>query len=359
MTNKLIYPLLALLLTACSSESDQAQITEKPIRPVRFITIEQQQDGNTRTFSGSAQSSEESKLSFRVAGTINKIHVDIGQPLKKGQVIAELDPSQYLIQAQQSRANLAQARANQRNAEANFERVKNLYETNSTSRNELDSARANAESTRAQANANRQALDLSLLNVNYTKLKATTDCNVATKETEINEFVSSGQTVVNVTCGKAIEVQLAVPESSIALIEANMPATVSFSALPNQHFDAKVSEVGIASNGGATYPVTVILDQQPNNLRPGLAAEVSFNFKQKGQHLVIPSASVSEDTQGRYVYTLHPADKPGTAIIKRQAVTIGELTPNGLEITQGLSINDRVVTAGVNIVRDGLTVHAE
>ena len=359
MTHKLIYPLLALLLTACSSESDQTDVAEKPIRPVRFITIEQQQEGNIRTFSGSAQSSEESNLSFRVAGTITKIHVDIGQSLKKDQVIAELDPSQYRIEAEQSRANLAKAKANQRNAEANFERVKNLYETNSTSRNELDSARANAESTRAQTNAYRQALDLSLLNVNYTRLKATTNCNVVTKEAEINEFVSSGQTVVYVACGKASEVQLAVPESSIALIKADMPATVRFSALPDQAFDAKVSEVGIASSGSSTFPVTVVLDQQPNNIRSGLAAEVSFSFKPQGQHFIVPSSSVSEDTQGRYVFTLHPAEKPDTAIVKRQAVVIGELTPNGLEITQGLSINDRVVTAGVNAVREGLTVRTE
>lgn len=358
MTLKHIYPLLALLLTACGSDSDQP-LAEKPIRPVRAMTIEQQQDGNIRTFSGTAQSGEESKLSFRVAGTINKIHVDIGQPLKKGQMIAELDPSQYQIQAEQSKATLAQSKANQRNAEANFERVKNLYETNSTSRNELDSARANAESTRAQANAYRRALELSLLNVSYTKLKATTDCNVATKETEINEFVTSGQTVVNVICGKAIEVQLAVPESSIALIKDNMPSTVNFSALPNQFFEAKVSEIGIASNGSSTYPVTVILNNQPDDLRPGLAAEVSFKFKQKGQRFIVPSASVSEDTQGRYVFTLHPADKADNAIVKRQSVTIGELTPNGLEITDGLKIGDRVITAGVNVVSDGLTVRAE
>lgn len=359
MMIKRIFPLIfVLLLPACSNDNDQ-DIAEKPIRPVRFMTIDQQENGNTRTFSGTAQSSEQSKLSFRVSGTITKINVDIGQQLKKGQIIAELDPSQYRLEAQQSRANLVQAQANQRNAEANFERVKNLYETNSTSLNELDSARANAESTRAQTNASHQALDLSLLNVRYTQLKATTDCNVASKETEINEFVSSGQTVVNVTCGKAIEVQLAVPESSIALIEPDMPAITSFSALPNQKFEAKVSEVGVASSGSSTYPVTVTLKQQPDNLRPGLAAEVSFTFKQQQQHIVVPSSSVSEDTQGRYVYVLQSADKPGLAIAKRQTVTVGELTPTGLEITEGLKINDRVITAGISVVRDGLTVRAD
>jgi multidrug efflux system membrane fusion protein len=358
MTLKYGYPLLAIFLTACGSDSEN-QIIEKPIRPVRSITIEQQQQGSIRTFSGTAQSGEESKLSFRVSGTVNKIHVDIGQQLKKGQIIAELDPAQYQIQAEKSKATLAQSKANQRNAESNFERAKNLYETNSTSRNELDSARANAESTRAQTNAYRLALELSLLNVNYTKLKATTDCNVATKETEINEFVTSGQTVVKVICGKAIEVQLAVPESSIALIKDNMAASVNFSALPNQSFEARVSEVGIASNGSPTYPVTVILTHQPEELRSGLAAEVSFNFKQKEQRFIVPSASVSEDTQGRYVFTLQPAENIGNAIVKRQSVAIGELTPSGLEITEGLKINDRVITAGVNVVRDGLVVKAD
>ena len=238
------------------------------------------------------------------------------------------------------------------------ERLKGLYENNNASRNDLDSARATAESSKAQVSASRKALELARLNVSYTNLKASESCGVADVLTEMNENVSAGQTIVSVTCGEQLDVELAIPESMIALIKRDMNASVSFSAIPDQTFSAKVTEVGVASTTGATYPVTVALKDQVEGLRSGLAAQVSFEFEMNGgsKNLILPAVSVGEDVSGRYVFVVDNTEEQGVGQVRRQAVKTGELTPKGLEILEGVNDGDKVVVAGVNIIREGLKV---
>ena len=349
--------ILLSLLAACSGDNDET-IEEAPLRPVRYMTVAPIEAGTMRTFSGLAKSGQESNLSFRVGGVIQSLPIEVGDQLKAGQLIAEIDPSQYQLEAQQAVANLSQAEATMRNAQANFERVKGLYENNNASRNDLDSARATAESSEAQVSAARKALELARLNVSYTRLKASEACGIADVLTELNENVSAGQTIVAVTCGDQLDVELAVPESMIALIKRDMNASVNFSAIPDKTFPAKVTEVGVASTTGATYPVTVALMENVEGLRSGLAAQVSFEFDMNGgeTNYILPAVAVGEDVAGRYIFMVDSTQEKGVGQVRRQAVTTGNLTPKGLEIIEGVKEGDRVVIAGVNVVRDGFKV---
>ncbi len=349
--------MLSSLLLACGDSADQIT-NEVPLRPVRYVTVSLIEQGTMRTFSGLAKAGQESNLSFRVGGTIQSIPIEVGDRLQAGQLIAEIDPSQYQLEAQQAVANLSQAEATMRNAQANFERVKGLYENNNVSRNELDTARATAESSKAQVSAARKVLELARLNVSYTELKASESCDVADVLTEMNENVSAGQTIVSVTCGEQLDVELAVPESMIALIKRDMKATVSFSALPDKVFSAKVTEVGVATTTGATYPVTVALQDRADGLRSGLAAQVSFELDMHDgdKNYILPAVAVGEDIAGRYVFLVDATQEKSIGLIRRQAVTTGDLTPTGLEIIDGVSDGDKVVVAGVSVIREGFKV---
>ncbi len=347
-----------LLLTACNNNTDDEQIIEPALRPVRYVTVSPLDLGTIRTFSGLAKAGQESNLSFRVSGSIQSIPIKVGQQLESGQLIAQVDPSQYQLEAQQASANLSQAESTLRNMQASFERVKGLYENNNASRNDLDAARASSESSAAQVRAARKALELARLNVSYTKLKANEACNVAQVLTEVNENITAGQTIVAVTCGDRLEVDLSIPESMIALIKRGMKSTVSFSAMPNKRYAATVTEVGVAATSGATYPVTVALNDKPDGFRSGLAAQVSFEFDadKKQEHIIIPAVAVGKDTIGEYVFLATQSDQEGIAVVKRRSVVVGELTPQGLEIIDGVSEGDKVITAGVNVIRDNLEV---
>ncbi len=343
---------------------EQETIDEKPrLRRVKYQEIKTNNLGSSRTFSGLAKGSQEVNLSFKIAGTIQSLPIKVGEQLKARQLIAQLDPSQYELQVQQAEAALAQASAGLRNARAAFERLKGLYENNNASRNDLDAARASADSNQAQVRAANKGLELARLNLSYTQLKSNKNCSVAEVNVENNENVSSGQSIAKVSCGQQMDVEIAVPGLYLASIKQSMPVDVTFSTLPGKTLVATVSEVGVASSaGGATFPVTVSLENNPRGLRSGMVAEVSFYFSRQTTTetiIMVPTIAVSEDIQGRFVYIVEVGDTKDVGIIKRRKVSIGELTSNGLEVTEGLALNDKVVIAGVTVIRDGLKVRID
>ena len=345
-------------LTACEQEQVVAEI---PLRPVKSITISAAAAERERDFAGTSKSSEEARLSFKVAGSIKSRSVNVGDMITPGTIIAELDATPYELQAQQARANLASSEAAKRNADANYQRLRNLYENNNASRNELDSARANAESNQAQVKANQKALEIAELNVQYTKLIANNDCSIASVSVEVNENVSAGQEIVRANCGSTLEVEIAVPESLIQGIVQNTPAQITFTSIPDQSFTGRVTEVGVAATGGgSTFPVTVKIDNEHPELRSGLAANIRLTTQaattQNGNLIIIPAHAVVQDSQGRHVFLLEPGDEQGVGIVRRQDVEIGELTSAGLEIKQGLNDGDELITAGLTVVNDGMKV---
>ncbi|MDH3275774.1 MAG: efflux RND transporter periplasmic adaptor subunit, partial [Gammaproteobacteria bacterium] len=222
-----------LMVSACGKSDDSV---EERLRPVRYMTVTDASVFRDRSFSGTSKSSRESRLSFKVSGTVVNVPVQIGQRLNAGELIAEIDAASYVLQAQQAQASLVEAQANDRRAAANYERTKGLYANDNASLNDLESARAQAESAGAQVRAASKALEIARLNVSYTKLTADTDCSIASLDIEVNENVASGQQVAAVSCGDAFEVTLDLPESLIGSVNATTPVTVRFGSIPGQEF---------------------------------------------------------------------------------------------------------------------------
>jgi membrane fusion protein, multidrug efflux system len=342
-------------ITACSKDTEE--VSAPHLRPVRIIVVSNNGAVRERTFSGVSRSTQESRMSFKVSGTVIELPVQVGDQLKQGDLIAGLNRSSYELQAEQAEASLEQARANKRNTDASYRRVKELYGNTNASKNDLDAARANAESAGAQVRSASKSLEIAQLNRSYTRLTAATDCTVASVDVDLNENVSAGGQIAKVNCGAGIEVNVGIPESLIAQFEQGMPAIVRFNAIPNKEYTGKVTEVGIASGGSsATYPIVIVLDDYDRAVRPSMAAGVTFAFaSQQSSAHVIPASAVINDERGVFVFLADPAAND-TATIRRQAVETGELTAKGIEIIAGLKEGDRVVTAGTSIIREQQTV---
>ncbi len=344
------------LFIFCGKEKQEQEI----IRPVRYIQVYSTGGSRVRTFTGVAQAGVESKLSFKVPGTVKKINVLVGDTVTNGQLIAILDPSDYELQVQQADAALTQAKAQERNASLNFERIRALYESNNISKSSYDAARASNESTQAAVKAAEKQLELAKLQLSYTKLIAPVSGAIAAVNIEVNENVAAGQPIVMLTSGLQIEVKFSIPEVLITQMNEGSKVTVTFDAIPNREFSATVMEVGVAATAiGTTYPVTVRLDEKDDAIRPGMAATVACRFESQDERerFVIPSHAVAEDRMGRFVYVVKPVtDEPGFGVVQRRPVTIGELTADGIEIFEGLVDGELVVTAGVSRISDSLKV---
>lgn len=348
------------VLSGCDKE---IEAVDEQLRPVRYMVVENPLALRTRTFTGSSKSAQQSRLSFKVAGTVVKMPVQVGDALKAGDLVARLDPSQYELQLQQSQASLMQSQASARNAESNYERVKGLYENDNASRNDLDGARASAESARAQTRSAQKSQELASLNLSYTQLRVDAPCSIASLAVEINENVSAGSQIAQVNCGQELEVIIEVPESLIADIRQNMAVDIRFDAMANKTFKGQVAEVGVSSSEtSSTFPVSVRLDRDLDNpdlsLRSGLAAEVTFTIAVDTMvdRYLVPLASVVNDVEGPFVFIADPVEQQGEALVSRHNVQLGELRDKGIEILSGIETGDRVITAGVSVVRDGQRV---
>ena len=346
-----------LLLGLCACEPEEPE--QAPvIRPVRSMTVRSLTAERVRKFSGSVRAGLESRLSFRVAGTVQQLPVAVGQRVEKGQTIAKLDSKDYQLRVQEAEAALTQTRAQERNASANYERVRALYENRNASRNDLDAARAAFESTRASVDSVEKRLELAKRQLTYTTLRAPVDGAISSVKVEVNENVGAGQVIAVVASGSRPEVEVGIPESLIVKVREGDRAVVTLEALPGRELEATVTEVGVSSTGTATtFPVTVKLDDQTREIRPGMAAEVAIRFEsdETGARIVVPPVSVGEDRTGRFVFVLDEASE-GIWTARRRPVTVGELSSAGIEIIDGLEVGARIVTAGVSRIRDGQTV---
>ena len=354
-----VYPLLvAILIVAGCGPSDDA--FEERLRPVRYLTVSDVSAFRDRNFSGTSKSSRESRLSFKVSGTIINVPVQIGQRLNAGALIAEIDPASFLLQEQQAQATLVEAQANDRRASANYERTKGLYANSNASLNDLESARAQAESASAVVRAASKDLEIARLNVSYTKLKAAADCSIASLNVEVNENVAAGQQVAAVSCGDEYEVTLDLPESLIGSIDEWTPVVVRFGAIPDDEFSGVVSEIAVASTAGsAAFPVVISIIGSHPALRSGLAADVTFKFDSAASQdggVLLPVTAVINDPGGTFVFVAEPTETDGEAYVRRRRVTLGELSESGIEIAEGLAVGDRVITAGISVIRDGQRV---
>jgi len=345
----------AVLLASCGGEAPEPA----PVRTVRVEPVVATEGSRTRTFAGTARSGLESRLSFKVPGTLASVAVKVGDRVRAGQTIATLDPRDYRLQVEDAEAALQQARARERNARATLDRVRGLYENSNASQTDYDGARAEYDSASAQVDSLNKKVELARSQLDYTRLRSPRDGAISQVGVEVSENVQPGQAIATLTAGTRPEVEIAVPEAFIGRIEEGQNVTVRFDALPDRAFPARVTEVGVTSTGAATtYPVTVQLADAGAGIRPGMAAEVAIAFDtgDGSPTILVPSFAVGEDREGVFVYVAERSGEGREAIARRRPVRVGDLTADGIEIRDGLAEGDLLVTAGVSQLRDGMEV---
>ena len=351
--------LLAAGLAAGCAEPPATDSTE--VRPVRYARALVAGSGRARTFAGVAQAASEQDLAFRVAGTVTAVEVDVGSRVRRGQVLARLDSGDLELRRQQAEAGVAQAHAQARNARASYERVVALYESGIASMSDLDAARASYESANASETSAATALRLAEQQVAYARLVAPGDGSITRVAVDVNEAVRAGQPVIVVIdAGGSPEVRVTVPEAFIGGLQVGRSAQVVFGAVPDRTFDATVSEVGTASEGAAGFAVFVRLDAAGDaaGVRPGMAAEVTFTVQGRvgAAGVLVPPEAVGQDQKGRFVFVLTRPDAQNIATAERRSVRTGALTPDGLEVLDGVRDGELVATAGLATLTPGQRV---
>lgn len=341
-------------LASCGSKKEEEKID---LRTVRHETIELKSPVEALSFTGDIKSAVEPEVSFRVPGNIEKMNFNLGQSVKKGEVLATLDKIDYEIQLRKAESSYETARASQIEAQSSYNRIKELYQNDSVSKSEFDSAKAGMDSTAASLRVAAEGIKYAKRQLKYTVLRSSISGTVAVKVSEVNENVAAGQPVYVLNTDADLQAISFVPESAIGQINIGSQVNIYAGALRKDYL-GKVIEVGTSSlQYGATYPVKVAVLDTDKRLRSGMSVVVDFNKDEISEKnkIFIPMDVVLKDANINYVFIVEKTEE-GIGVIKRVEIKVGDITNKGLEVLEGLSEGDELITAGMTKLEDGQQV---
>ncbi len=343
--------LLVLFLSSCRKEEKTVQ---KPaIRPIRTVVVGAPDADRERSFSGIARASVETKLSFRVGGEIERLPVVIGRKVKKGDLVATLDATDFKLALNQAKAGLALAEAQLNRAKADYERDRQLYEAEDISRSQLDRSIASWRSSKAQVDSAGESVNLARRKLSYTTLRAPMGGSIASVPVEAHQTVGAGRTVATLTSGGEMEIEVGIPESLITRIAVGDPATVVFDAIAGKTLEARVKEVGVQASDAAVYPVTLRINERNDRLRPGMVGEITLNFTADEAYITIPLVAVVTNPGGKRFVWIYGKEK-GT--VSKREITVGKLTSRGLQVEAGLTAGEIIAVRGVHRLSENMKV---
>jgi len=380
----------AAALTSCRGEVKAA--FDQPPVPVQVRTPAVVERPESVSASGSVEGSETADVAFLVGGKVLRVLVEEGQHVAKGQLLAEIEPTDYrnafntatarktaaLAVSERADAGLRkqeleQARIDFERAEDEYRRMKILVERKSLPPNDFtkfeaaynaakeryemaqegtrkeDRATAVAQSHAADAQASEESKRLS-----DTRLLAPISGNIAMRRVDPGQTVAAGVPVFSIAELNPVKVRVGVPEAEIAKVRRGAPAEITAPSLDGRRFTGKVAIIGVASEPASrTYTVKILVPNPGPVLLAGMVAEAHIFGPAKVRSLTLPGEAVVPDSQGAPMVFVYTADRKR---VYGRRVEVGPPVGNEVEIRSGLSGGEQVVVAGQQKVREGSIV---
>jgi RND family efflux transporter MFP subunit len=342
------------LLSACSKPAP----SEEPIRAVKVLTVGVEGMRAGGEFAGEVRARVESRLGFRVGGKIVRRQVELGQRVKAGEILAQLDPQDYQLAAQAAKAQVTAAATNRDLAAADFKRYKELRDQNFISGAELERRDAALKAAQAQLDQAQAQGSAQGNQAAYTTLVADVSGVVTAVEAEQGQVVAAGTPVVRIAQDGQRDVVFAVPEDKVAQIKIGSGVDVrAWGAKEAIH--GAVREVAASADPVTrTFGVKVAL---PVKDALALGATVSVwpqALDRSGVQVIkLPTSALRQDGQSSAVWVLDTS----SMTVKLQPIQIATADGNDVIVAGGLQPGMQVVSAGVHVLSPGqkVTIYRE
>jgi RND family efflux transporter MFP subunit len=341
---------MALALAGCGAEAAK----EPEVRPVRTLVVTPKALTDDRRAIGEIKPRHESDLGFRVAGKIVARTAEIGQEVKKGDLLARLDEQDFRRKLQSAEADVAAAEAVLAEAEAAEGRSRQLLAQGHTTRAQYDVAVKNQRSAEAKLASAKASLQIAKDQLAYAELRADFDGVVTAVTGEPGQVINIGQTIVRLARPEEKDAVFAIAESVFGQRRPDERPELIVSLLSNATISAEgvVREISpVADAATRTYQVKVALRNPPEQMRFG--ASVEGRLKAEAAAAIVLPGSALFDKGGQPAVWVFDKAKGAVAL---RAVTVARYETDRVVIGGGLAAGDIVVTAGVNRLREGQSV---
>lgn len=352
-SSRLLIALLPLMVSVGCS--DQNKPTPAVSRPVKVFRIQDHTAVDARNFAGEIRARIETPLSFRVAGKLLERKVDVGDPVRKGQLLATLDGNDYRLAVQAIKAQLASAQADSNFLRDDLERYRELLAQQVISPPEFQRHETSYTTARERAAALEAQWAEAGNQLNYTELHADRDGVVTALAVEAGQVLAAGQAAVTLAQLDEKEVHFDVPEHRLPEIQRQQEVSVSLWSDDNRLLKAKIREIASAADPASrTYRIKATLLEGLDAAQLGMTATVHIAAN-TASGIAIPLSAV-------YTPQNQP-DHPLVWLIDEQAATVksvpvrlGETLDGERIAAEGLAAGQLLVSAGVQRLAEGQSV---
>jgi RND family efflux transporter MFP subunit len=308
---------------------------------------------------------EQADLQSKVPGYVEKVYVDRGDLVKKGQLLAEVRPSDLPQQVSQAKEQVGQAEASYQLAVENARRARELFQREMISKAELDQSEAQLRIAQASHAAAKSGQGVVETRLSETRLVAPFSGSVAKRYLDPGALVQPGPqnaTILTVMRVDQVRVFVSVLESQAPLVRVGQSAAVTVDALPGKVFSGKVSRVPPALDTNTrTLEAEIVIPNPDGTLKPGMYGRATLTVATHPHAVVLPVEAVLTEENERAVYVVddvRPAEGKGPPVGRahRVACEIGFDGGDWLEITHGLKGDEKVIILGLDLAGDGAPV---
>lgn len=344
MNLKLIVLLIITFLLSCTKKEE---VTSSPTYKVKSVIVKYASSDIKQNYPGEIRATDRSILSFEIPGRIINSNRKEGELAKKGEILAQIEVTDYKL-------NFEKAEASFKNAKAEFERAKILWASEAISKSEFDSHKAAYIATKSE-------MDKVAKNYRNTTLRAPYDGMVGKVYVKNFEEVKEKQEIIRFYDPKKLEVVINVPESHLAKLDKKAKMN-AYASLMDRH-DKKMNLIfkelsSVVDPKTRSYEAVFLLETNPDLfILPGMTVNVyieRFGKEKSTENVVLlPSIAVLEDSQkNRFVWVIDMKNY----LSKKRIVTVGNISGSNIEVISGLAEGERVITAGAYLIQEGSKV---
>jgi len=344
---------VSLLLASCGSEDEKAVADNLPAIVVKTSQVEANSNSPFLSVSGKIQATNSAELSTRMMGYVNKVYVNVGDKVSKGQLLVSINNADLQAKKAQVNAGISEATAAFNNAKKDYNRFKSLLDDNSASQKEMDDVTANYEMVKARLESANQMKNEISAQFAYSNITAPFSGTVTNKNIEAGNMANPGVPLISIETPGNFEVMAMVPETEISEIKNGSSVDVLVKSI-NQTLKGKVIEVSTsAKNTGGQYLVKIDLEKTDVNILSGMFTTVQFPVERKAaiSMVLIPKEALVTNGQLSGVYTVSQSN---TAILRwlRLGRTYGEQ----VEVLSGLNSEEAYIVSAEGKLYNGAKI---
>jgi RND family efflux transporter MFP subunit len=347
-----IMTILAFFSVSCGND-EKKLMADTTVIPVKVSSINENNNSPFLTASGSIQAVNSANLSTRMMGYVTNIPVNVGDKVKKGQLLVAINNSDLQAKRSQVNAGIMEATAAFTNAEKDYNRFKNLFADASASQKEFDDITANYNMAKARLEGAKQMKNEVEAQFAYVNIRAPFDGVVTGKFIKNGDMANPGMPLVAMEMPAGFEVMASVPESEISKITLGATVTVLIKSI-NKEVKGKLTEVSSsAKNTGGQYMVKVALDKTDVPVLSGMFVTVQFpvEAQEKTDMVLIPEEAIVSNGQLSGIYTVSESN---TALLRW--LRLGRTFGNQVEVLSGLSSNETFIISADGKLYNGVKI---